>query len=236
MTKIDFNVIIDKLHCYIKADGSVNLKMEGHVTDTGNRSQYGKTYCSCTNYEIMTNLNVSLEESANYLIQLFYNTGKRYSCTRTKIGKLLSIVAFLYARNNQKLFNEDIYKYDDCGTAINELKAHIDRDVYNQIEYQDDEQEYQEMIDNSFGLDDVAEKHLICCSLPEDVRTNIETIFRRFGSFSPYNLGQCICPIVNCGGVTTDSGIIDLSKLFALKRENFNTQEYPLTLVDYLFD
>ena len=34
----------------------------------------------------------------DYLISLFYKTNKKYSCSRTKIGKLLSILEFKYAR------------------------------------------------------------------------------------------------------------------------------------------
>lgn len=37
----------------------------------------------------MKNINVSLKSAANYFIQLFYKTGCKYSCTQTKIGKLL---------------------------------------------------------------------------------------------------------------------------------------------------
>lgn len=236
MTKIDFNVTIDKLHCCIKTDGSVNLKMEGHVTDTGNRSQYSKAHCSCTNYQNMTNLNVSLEESANYLIQLFYNTGKRYSCTRTKIGKLLSIVAFLYARQDKRLFKEDVRKYGKCGTSFNELKAHIDRELYEKQVYQDDKKPHTAVIDRNNGLEDLDSKHNAIEKVPSDVMVFIEDVFCHFAAYSPEDLGLCINKLILHQGETNDNDKIDLLKIKTLTVEDFleDTNPTNMDVVEFL--
>ena len=238
MTKIVFNVIIDKLHCYIKTDGSVNLKMEGHVTDTGNRSQYCKAHCSCTNYQKMTNLNVSLEESANYLIQLFYHTGKRYSCTRTKIGKLLSIVAFSYARNDQKLFKEDIRKYGSCGTTFNELKAHIDRELYEESVYQDDRKPCTLSIDRDGDIEELDSKHKPIKAVPAIVIDSIEDVFQKFASYTPEDLGLCINQLISPQGVINDNDEIDLLKIKSLTAEDFsgNAKTTYMDVVEFLLN
>jgi hypothetical protein len=59
----------------------------------------------------MEKMHANLRECMNYLIQLFYKTDKRYSCTRSKISKLLSILAFKYAVYSIQLFDEKIFRY-----------------------------------------------------------------------------------------------------------------------------
>ena len=145
----------------------------------------------------MEELNTNLFEAANYFIQLFYRTGKVFSCTRTKIGKLLSIVAFSYAREDKLFLNEKIYKYDGCGTIINELEAHIDREVYLQCTYNNSKQSYTQQIDETSHIVDLAKKYQKIDSLTPNVKERIKKIFCRFCAYSPSELGQCICPIVN---------------------------------------
>ena len=83
----------------------------------------------------MTELHADLKEIANYFIELFKATGSKYSCSRTKLSKLISIVAFVYAKKDEKLFDEKIYKYktdsvdEFCGTGIQELIFLIGRDA-----------------------------------------------------------------------------------------------------------
>lgn len=86
--------------------------------------------CSLANSKSkMQNSNLRLKEITYYLIQQFYKTGEKYSCTQTKLGKLLSILAFKYARNGQKLFDTPIYKYPPrCGTLIKAL-TFIPKDI-----------------------------------------------------------------------------------------------------------
>ena len=70
----------------------------------------------------MIELNANLKDVTSCLIRMFYQTDKKYSCTQTKLGKMLSILAFRYAINGEKLFNESIYRYPpNCGTLIKAL-------------------------------------------------------------------------------------------------------------------
>ena len=46
-----------------------------------------------------TDAATGLIDAANYFIQLYYKTGEKYSCSITKLGKLLSIAAFICAKN-----------------------------------------------------------------------------------------------------------------------------------------
>lgn len=175
----------------------------------------------CENFDVQNTIDIhaNLRESANYLIQLFYQTKKRYSCTRTKVGKLLSIVAFVYAKKGEKLFDETIFKYDNCGTSINELKVYVDRDVYIQYQYADDCQ----YINCEFLRDeDVIEKHKDIGSIDDTLKDVIENVFRNFGAFSAYDLGQCINPIVNLPQIVNEKGEIQLHNISIINFELFD--------------
>ncbi len=237
MTSFDLSGIIVKLEDVISEMRILKINMEGR---TAQRSYERRRLCggmnlSCEKSGNMNNLRVNLNEAANYLIQLFYKTGMRYSCTRTKIGKLLSIVSFKYAQQGQQFFEESIYKYDDCGTAIKELTAHVDRDVYIRCNYSDDKKEYVEAIDDTLALPDVALKYCNTDNLKEDAKKVIVEVFRKFASFSARQLGELINPIVNYEGVTRTDGIVDLTIFHALKKEDFQSSEHPRVLIDYLF-
>lgn len=180
-------------------------------------------------------IHANLNESANYLIQLFYKTEKKYSCSRTKIGKLLSIVAFIYAKNGKKLFDEIILKYDNCGTSINELKSFVDRDVYIQFQYADDCQ----YIDDEFNNNElVLEKHKESSSIDENLKSEIENVFRNFGSFSAYHLGQFINPIVNLPQMVNENNEIQLHMIPTINVGSFSDEilnEKNNVLVKLLF-
>lgn len=192
----------------------------------------------CENKEMqnLTEIHADLNEAANYLIQLFYQTGRKYSCSRTKIGKLLSIVAFLYAKNGQKLFDETIFKYDNCGTSIHELKFFIDRDVYIQYQYDDDCQYIECKLDKNV---DILDKHKETNSLSEELKAEIENVFRHFGSFCAYHLGQCINPIVDLPQIVNDNNEIQLHILSNISKESFANGSLNAEnnyLVKFLFD
>ena len=161
----------------------------------------------------LTEKNTSLSEAANYLIQFFYKTNQKYSCTRTKIGKLLSIAAMKCARLGIQLFAEEIFKYDGCGTTINGLNGIIDRDIYFEYEYLDKREIIQDTIqENSFIPSQYAE----ISRLDMDVKKLIEDVFVRFGSYSASDLGSCINPIVDCDKLTEANGRINLSEFSQL--------------------
>lgn len=183
--------------------------------------------------KMMEELNVNLEQAANYLIQLFYMTGQKYSCTRTKIGKLLSIVAFVYAKKDRKVFDETIYKYSDCGTTINELTATVDRDIYLQCEYQDDKK----YIECKFEPDaTIPDKHRETSCISKEFKLVVEDVFRNFGAYSAYELGQLICPIINCKNMVGINGDVNLLQLFMSKYDNFEVSTENDKLLNYLFE
>lgn len=240
MTNIDFSDIMKTLIFSIsKKEGSIKISME---VNAGNNNKdiillHCKSNCTCITNGNMDELKVDLLEAANYLILLFYRTDQEYSCTRTKVGKLLSIVAFSYARNNKKIFEESIYKYDDCGCAIKKIMNTFDRDIYARCQYNDNQKYISDVFRELSSLDpEIQEKYKDIVNVDPTVRQKIEEVFRTFGAYSPTKLGECINPIVKQTGVINANGEVDLSKIYTLKRSEIQIDNStPKALIDYLF-
>lgn len=188
-------------------------------------------FCSNTKDNIMVELKVNLEQATNYLIQLFYKTGKKYSCARSKLGKLLTVVSFVYARNGKRLFNESICKYDNCGTAINALKDYLDREVYIRNEYYDCLDAIEEDFDETVAI---PKMYSDIEKVPDDVKDEIEKVFRKFGAYSAYDIGCLIISVINLDGVIKADEEIDLEKIHNLQISDYKELEQN-ELLKYLF-
>lgn len=219
-------------------EGSIKIAMEVKADNYNDIIfPHCKSNCTCMTNSNMDELNVNLLEAANYLVLLFYRTDQEYSCTRTKVGKLLSIVAFSYARKNKKVFKENIYKYNDCGCAIKEIMTFFDRDIYVRYQYNDNHKHISESFKELSSLDpDIQEKYKNINNIDPTVRQKIEEVFRIFGAYSPTELGECINPIVEQTGVINTNGEVELSKIFLLNRSEIHIENStPKILIDYLF-
>lgn len=193
--------------------------------------------------ENMEKMNTDLVQATNCLVQLFYQTGQRYSCTKTKVGKLLSIVAFLYARRNQMLFDEAIYKYEGCGTTLKELRFIVDRDIYSRPLYNNDNlcSDHKEDIEAS-EIDTaiaVPEKFMETDRLSDEIKCTIKEVFIKFGAYNAVDLGHALNFIVQYPQVTNSDGKIDLDVIKRLTLADFSPQEtqesFDKKLINFLF-
>lgn len=194
----------------------LQIFMEVHIVtndeDTSDESRSGR-FCSDFNEGTMENLNVNLKQLMNYFVQLFYKTGKRYSCARSKLGKLLTVTSFVYARKGYVLFDEDIYKYDDCGTYIEELVAYVNREAYFVSKYYDCKDYIDVDIDEEAY---VPFRYLDVSDIDEDVKNIMMDVFRTFGAYSAYELGMQIVPFIKLDGVVNSGNIVDLETIAQL--------------------
>lgn len=166
--------------------------------------------------ENMKKLNIGIKELTYYLVSLFFLTECKYSCTSTKIGKMLSILAFKYAYNGFLLFNDEVRKYDNCGTMIESsacwlhINEYVCRKDQNNKEYITEE--LKEPIDLPAKINCRYIEIFKCCDLPFYVKKEVEEVFRYFGAYSHVDLSEVLNPIVDM--LTTESyGKIDLSKI-----------------------
>jgi uncharacterized phage-associated protein len=184
----------------------------------------------------MEKMNVNLLEAANCFILLFYRTEQRYSCTRTKLGKLLSIVAFKYARQNEKVFNEKIHRYNDCGSAIIEILNNYDKEIYSCFNYEDEIKIISDVLKEENTLNEDILKAYPVGSIDDNLKENIMEIFLNFGAYSPTQLGECINPIVNQAGIVKENGEIDLSRIYEFSLSDFEIENsIAENLLKYLF-
>lgn len=156
-----------------------------------------------------------VDDCANYLIQFFYKTDKRYSCTRTKIGKLLSILAFKYAvQYDECLFSEKIYRYPECGTLIASMQYYVERDVYFAYPYDNSKKRISrnELNENV----DIPDRYKEISSLSSKIKEDIENIFFTFGAYSQVDLSEELNPIVEYEGICLPDGSINLDNIVFL--------------------
>ena len=239
MTNIDISGIINKLLVCISSKGKIKILMEANA-DCLNTSNlpHGGHIDACLNKMNMENMKIDLTKATNYLVQLFYKTNLRYTCTRTKIGKLLSIVAFVYARQDKLLFEETIHKYDQCGTAIYEIMERFkDSDIYTRIVYEDCENRVPDVVMANAVISKVTipDEYEDIVGLDVDVISTIDSVFQMFGAYSPSALGECINPIVNYQDVTNPEGEVVLSNISKLQI-GFFAGENNCHLINYLFE
>lgn len=135
---------------------------------------------------------------------------------RQKIGKLLSILAFKYAVNDEQLFKEQIYKYDNCGTYIRETAFLVYRDEYHRDSYQNDKKYINDQLQKPtiLNLTEYSRYEYLfknaCINFR--IKEHVKDVFRNFGSYSQKDLSDVLNPIVE--KLTDVSyGPIELSKV-----------------------
>lgn len=180
----------------------------------------------------MIKLNRDLCQITNYFIYLYFATDKKYHCTRTKLSKLVSILAFIYARDGVELFENKIYKYDKCGTIIQEIKMLYDMVMYENVRSENTKNLIKEPIIHS---DNIPKKYLDFDDLTDDIKCRIEDVFRHFGSYSPFALGQCLNQIVDYPDIIKEDKSFDLLMFSNLKKDDFINISENRELIDYLF-
>ena len=210
----------------------INISTKGQAEDIEITIQVNSTQQNMDAKEKMNNLNINLKELTYYLIQLFYQTGRRYSCTQTKLGKLLSILAFRYAHNGNILFEETIYKYPpNCGALIKDL-TFVPREIYTR-DINADDFDMSSPIDVAIDTSiDIQESYKMDFTLSNEVISEIETVFRLFGAYTPYKLGELLNPVVN--KIKSDGNELNLEKLKELNITDFSTSEIN-AVIDYIF-
>ena len=234
MTNFDFNVTINETNYYLSDNGKSKFITEVYAGNIEkSNSLHGKFHHTYSKNQEVENLHINLEEATNYLVQLFYKTGQKYSCSRTKIGKLLSIVAFKYVVEDKNAFDEIIYKYNDCGTAFNELKLYTDRDVYIKVEYFDDKEYIKENLNDEINEVDAPDKYKGTKNLPNEFKNRVQEVFREFGAYSAIDLGECINALVDNYNITKPNGEIDLLKINELSKK-FHVDSQTSKLIQYL--
>lgn len=223
--KILIRVLDTKIKIIAKGENGALTEVRVH---NGNFSEQ----CHCK--KKMIELKENLKAITYYFIKLFFLTQKKYSCTRTKLGKLISVVAFKQAVHGQRLFDEPIYKYPPlCGTLIKDL-TFIPKDIY----WRDSDQPnpdkiapIDECFDNSVSI---PIQYTDFRQPTEQIKVHIEQVFKEFGAYPADVLGKQLNPIVE-KIVDTNTDEIDLSRLESMNIADFNISDENDKIVKYIF-
>ncbi len=234
MTNIDFSDIISALISSIsKKEGSIKISLEVNADTEGIDLPHCKLGYTCKMNLGMKELHTSLKGVTYYLVQFFYKTEKKYSCTQTKLGKLLSILAFKYAKNKILLFDEIIYEYPShCGTLIKAL-TFVPQNIYVRGLSEPSNDRPTENNDEFIDVI-VPSQYTSVIDLSDSIKNEIEQVFRYFGAYSGDDLANNLNPIVD-KIIKKDSGELDLSLLSSLTQTDFNISDDNNKIVNYIY-
>ena len=154
-------------------------------------------------YREEINKEMDVKILANYLIQCFWNTrinGQRIKCTRTKIGKLLTIVQLLYIKQNGQVAFDDAIAEETCGTSIPVLSVYrYPYDIWDisSNELSSDTVFYE--LNSSINLSDVSkvsdtipELYDLKDEVSDSIKKLIMDVFVKFGTYDGYEIGKLI--------------------------------------------
>lgn len=127
---------------------------------------------------------------ACYLISLFYKSGFRYNCSRSKINALLIIYKFCSVQFDSDCFSSG-FKTSGPYMIISDLANFLGRDIYRLFtENADNKEEYTGTFNARITIPDIyrCDESLIS----EQSKMLLEIIFRRYGSYSKKDLALLI--------------------------------------------
>lgn len=134
---------------------------------------------------------VNILDAANFIIQLYFKTGKKYRCSRTKVEKLLVIAQLISIKDNNqsnKLLSEKICS-NPCGAGFPVLSKYLFSEIIDT-----EEDESGNAIDCSLIKED-AEYPVIYRIVDEDsftptIRKILRDVFLEFGNCKIKELGE----------------------------------------------
>lgn len=189
---------------------------------------------------------ISAFDGANFIIQLYYKTGKKYHCTRSKVEKLLSIAGFVVmAKKSASLYNEDIV-VNSCGTGFAEFPGCFPPDIIEGTEDETNEkinEDLSTLLDESQGVAIPLSYKEISAPLEEHTKQLLSNIFIRFGNYGSDKLGKAIDKFKGKASKVSDSGqmIIDATKVYDLFKssdiitDNVDKNEDSTSNIDHLY-
>lgn len=125
-------------------------------------------------------------DAAKFIIQLYYKTGEKYHCSRTKVEKLLSIANLIAFKNNTKLFEEEIW-VNRCGVGIPVLSVFFFSDIVaGKVEEESKHIELSEINENV----QIPTMYNLYSTIGFTERELLTNVFLRFGAYDALIIGQ----------------------------------------------
>lgn len=175
----------DNIYIYIKENCKKSKKK---LIYKGKSMNQNETILSTKIYK-----KISAFDGANFIIQLYYKTGQKYHCARSKVEKLLSIAGFVVmAKNAESLYNENIV-LNSCGTGFAEFPGYFPPDLIEGTEKETNAPLEEQILQS---LDESAVIPLAYNELSDDLeeatKKLLENVFIKFGNYGSDKLGKAI--------------------------------------------
>ncbi|MBE6771084.1 MAG: hypothetical protein E7547_02930 [Ruminococcaceae bacterium] len=125
-------------------------------------------------------------DAAKFIIQLYYKTGEKYHCNRTKVEKLLAIANLVAFKNNDRLFDDEIW-VNRCGVGIPILSHFLFSDIIEGKENDSSKIIDSSEIDNNNQFPII---YNLYSSIGPKEQELLKSVFLEFGAYDPLILGQ----------------------------------------------
>lgn len=146
---------------------------------------------------------INIVDAAKYLIQLYYKTGCRYHCTRTKIEKMLSIANLVSLKYGEALFAEKNV-VNPCGTGFPVLASFLFGDIVEGREDETCQDIHRELINESAVYPPIYEIENYGL-ISRKVYQLLLDIFLKFGNYDAKTMG-ILCDMFKCNIATNEPG------------------------------
>lgn len=125
-------------------------------------------------------------DAAKFIVQLYYKTDEKYHCSRTKVEKLLAIANLVAFKNNDKLFEDDIW-VNRCGVGIPILSHFLFSDIVMGTELEEPKAIEWVEIDNNKSFPII---YTLYSNIQSKERELLTDVFLCFGAYDALTLGQ----------------------------------------------
>ena len=169
----------------------------------------------------------TLLDAANYIIQLYYKADEKYTCTKTKVEKILSIAQMTALYNNDKIFDDDI-SINPCGTGFPLLSRFLLSDIIIGCE-----EENGTSIDINNLKDEYPALYAIQDVLSLEHKNLLKEVFSLFGNYKAKALGLLIDEFkMNiCCDAVDGKKVIDQFSLIEYLNKNKNSQNAIINFI-----
>ena len=165
--------------------------------------EYKKDFKSHSDtYKEEFNKTMDIKTLSNFLIQKFWKLrikGQRLECTRTKIGKLLTIIQILSIKNNNQLAFDDDIMEETCGTSVPVLSVYrYPYDIWELYSPKSTDNTFFEqsarinLLDTIEVEDSIPELYMIREEVTDLYKKIVNDVFVEFGTYNGYEIGKLI--------------------------------------------
>lgn len=136
--------------------------------------------------------NIDIFDAAKYMVCLYYKADKLYTCSRTKIEKLLAIADLIFIKHAKRLFPQLPIYINSCGIGYRVLSTNSFLFPIDNIISGECQKEFADNITIKLNAEQVVPQIYEIEFPEENARKVLEGVFCHFGAYTAKLIGSTI--------------------------------------------